>query len=96
MSWNKKYGVYVVGEKIILPDTEVPDIPMTFHEARQLRDKYNSMPINMFKARIRPIDTASNLMLPSTQYQVLMLRMYLMSYPNAKASDYKHKMRGAK
>ena len=94
MSYNKSYGVYTFGDKTVLPTREVHSEPMTFHEAKRLRDKFNGEADSNHKASIRPIDEASMLMPHSTQFQVLMLRMYLDRNPDARTSEYKHKMRG--
>jgi len=92
MSIHKDYGVYVCADGIVVPTVEVHREPLTFHEAKRLRDKYNSRTTNKNKAVVRPVSILSGLMLPSTQFSVLMLRIFIGSNPRASASDYADKL----
>ena len=88
MSIHKDYGVYTYTDGIVLPTVEIHKEPLTFHEARRLRDEYNSGTTKRDRAVIRPVKILSGLMPPSTQFSVLMLRMFVGTNPDSKVKDY--------
>ena len=93
MSINKDYGVYVEVDGIVLPTKAIHDEPLTFHEAKRLRDKHNSsLKTKYNRAVIRPLSILSGLMPPNTQFSVLILRLFVRANPNATAEYYNKKM----
>ena len=92
MSIYKDYDVCTCINDTVMPVNKINTEPLTFHEARRLRDKCNSGN-TATKAVIRPTEMFTVLMQPRTQFSVLLLRMFVGSNPNASAKEYANKFK---